>query len=41
MDYPITCPYCGQVIDSHDSYADSKSELVAHIEKKHPNGETK
>lgn len=37
MNYPIKCPNCEITIDSHDSYADSKAELRAHIERNHPN----
>lgn len=36
MNYPIKCPHCWLVIDSMDSYADSKQDLRYHIKYKHP-----
>jgi hypothetical protein len=36
MNYPIKCPHCWLVIDSMDSYADTKQDLRYHILYKHP-----
>lgn len=32
----IKCPHCGEVINSNNSYADTKIELRIHIEMRHP-----
>lgn len=34
--YPIECPHCGRVIDSHDSMSDSRGELADHLLARHP-----
>lgn len=39
MNYPIECRYCDEVIDSHDSVADSMSEYRDHLRAKHPEKE--
>lgn len=38
-DWSVTCPKCGEKIDSHDSYGDSRAMLRLHIENKHPQEE--
>lgn len=36
MNYPIQCPFCPIIVDSMDSYADSKQDLRYHITYRHP-----
>lgn len=34
--YALPCPYCGRVIDSMDSMADTRAELDGHLLRAHP-----
>lgn len=34
--WPVRCPVCSAVFDSHDSYGDSKEILRAHVREAHP-----
>lgn len=36
MNYPMRCSQCDKVFDSHDSVADTRAELLVHIERAHP-----
>lgn len=35
MNWPVKCPHCDYVADSHDSYGDSKAMLRYHIDVNH------
>jgi hypothetical protein len=37
--YPITCPWCKEVMDSKDSVADSLDMYREHLKAKHPGKE--